>query len=51
MKRSEMLQNMSIGSNGVDHVCWLRKIYKQLHLANLCVNDTSSASFASTFVQ
>jgi hypothetical protein len=29
----------------------LRKISMQLRLANFCVNGTSSASFASTFVQ
>jgi hypothetical protein len=36
-KRSETLQNMSFGSNGVDHVRSLRKISKQLPLANLCL--------------
>jgi hypothetical protein len=51
MKRSETPQNMSFGSNGVDQVRSLRKILKQLHLANYCVNGTSSASFATTFVQ
>jgi hypothetical protein len=29
----------------------LRKIPTRLYLANLCVNGTSTASFASTFVQ
>jgi hypothetical protein len=29
--------NMSFGSNGVDHVRSLRKISKQLPLANLCL--------------
>jgi hypothetical protein len=42
---------MSFGSNGVDQVRSLPKILIQLHLANLCVNGASSASFASTFVQ
>jgi hypothetical protein len=46
-----MRQNMSFGSNGVDQVRSLPKILIQLHLANLCVNGASSASFASTFVQ
>ena len=36
-KRSEMLQNMSFGSNGGDEVRSLRKISTQLHLLNLCV--------------
>jgi hypothetical protein len=36
---------MSYGSNGVDRVRLLQKIPTQLHLANLCVNGTSSASF------
>jgi hypothetical protein len=42
---------MSFGSNGQDRVCWLRKIKTRLHLVNLCVKGSSSASFASTFVQ
>jgi hypothetical protein len=50
-KRSETPQNMSFGSNGVDRVRSLGKITTQLRLSNLCVNSTSSASFASTFVQ
>jgi hypothetical protein len=50
-KRSEMPQNMSFGANGVDQVRSLRTDATQLHLANLCVNGASSASFASSFVQ
>jgi hypothetical protein len=50
-KRSETLQNMSFGSNGVGQVRSLRKISTQLRLAKLCVNGASSASFASTFVE
>jgi hypothetical protein len=46
-----MLQNMSFGSNGVDQVRSLRKFLTQLRLANLSVNGTYSASFASTFEQ
>jgi hypothetical protein len=38
---------MSFESNGVDHVRSLRQISTQLHLANLCVNGATSASFAS----
>src|SRR6185436_15088285 len=36
-------QNMSLGSNGVDHVRWLRKTPTQLRGMNFC---TSSARFA-----
>jgi hypothetical protein len=49
-KRCETTQNISFRSNGVNRVCSLRKILTQLHLANLCVNGTSSVHFASTFV-
>jgi hypothetical protein len=42
---------MSSGSNGVDQVRSLRKISMRLRLVNLCVNGSSSTSFASTFVQ
>ena len=41
-------QNMSLGSNGVDRVRWLRKIPKRLHGTNFC---TSSARFAPSFVR
>jgi hypothetical protein len=51
MKRSEIPQNKSFGSSGVDRVRSLRKIMTGLCLANLCVNGTSSASFALTFEQ
>jgi hypothetical protein len=50
-KRSETPQNMRFWSNGVEWVRSLRKIPTQRCLANLCDNGTSSASFASTFVQ
>jgi hypothetical protein len=49
-KWSEKPQNMCFCSNGVDPVRSLRKMPKQLRLANLGVNSASSASFASTFV-
>jgi hypothetical protein len=42
---------MSFGSKGVDRLRSLRKKLTQLHLANLCINGASSASFAPTFVQ
>jgi hypothetical protein len=50
-KRSEMPQYMSFRSNGVDVVRSFLKILKQLRLANLCINGTYSASFATTFMQ
>jgi hypothetical protein len=50
-KRSEMPQNMSFGSNGVDELRSLQKLQTQLCLANLCINGPTSASFASSFVQ
>jgi hypothetical protein len=40
-KRSEMPQNMSFGSNGVDRVRSLRNIQTKVCLANFCVNGTS----------
>jgi hypothetical protein len=42
-KWSEMPQNMSFGSNGVDRVRSLRKILMRPCLANLCIHGTSSA--------
>jgi hypothetical protein len=50
-KRSKTRQNMSFRSNGVDHVRSLRNFPTKHRLAILCVNGTSSAIFASTFVQ
>jgi hypothetical protein len=50
-KRSEMPQNMSFWSNGLDRVRSLRNIQTWLCVATLCVNGTCSARFASTFVQ
>ena len=41
-----MHQNMSLGSNGMDWVCWLRKIPTRLRGTNFC---TSSARFAPSF--
>jgi hypothetical protein len=49
--RSKMPKHMSFWSNGLDRVRSLRKIQVRLCLANLCVNGTSSASFASIFAQ
>ena len=44
----EILQNMNLGSNGVDRVLLLRKIPMRLHRTNFC---TSSACFAPSFVR
>src|SRR6185437_15423468 len=46
-KLYETHQNMSLGSNGVDCVRWLRKISSRLRATNFC---TSSARFAPSFV-
>ena len=43
--------NMSLGSNGVDRVHSLRKIWTQLRGTNFCINFTSSAHFAPSFMQ
>src|SRR6185437_3805609 len=50
-KHYETHTNMSLGSNGVDWVCSLRKILMRLHGTNFCINCTSSTSFAPSFVQ
>src|SRR6185437_13437475 len=50
-KCTQMVQNnenMSLGSNGVDRVCSLRKIPMQLRGTNFC---TGSARFAPSFVR
>ena len=44
-------QNISLGSNGVDWVCSLRKIPTWLRGTNFCINCTSSPCFASSFMQ
>src|SRR6185312_7894123 len=43
--------NMSLGSNRVDKVCSLRIILMRLRGKNFCINCTSSARFALSFVQ
>src|SRR6185312_7641874 len=43
-------QNMSLGFNGVDWVCSLRKIPMRLHGTNLCISCTNSTRFAPCFV-
>ena len=44
-------QNMSLGSNGVDQVCSLRKITTWLRGTNFCINCTSSPRFTPSFMQ
>ena len=50
-KHYETHQNMSLGSNGVDQVLWLRKITMRLHGTNFFINCTSSVCFATSFMQ
>src|SRR6185436_5940726 len=45
-KYYETHENLSLGLNGVGRVHSLRKIPKQLHGTNLCINCTSSTRFA-----
>ena len=49
-KHYETRQYMNLGSNGVGRVHSLRKIPKQLHGTNLCINCTSSTRFAPSFM-
>jgi len=46
-KHYERHQNMCLGSNGVDHVCLLRKITTRLRGTNFCLNWTSSVCTSS----
>ena len=50
-KHFETYQNMSLGPNGVDWVCLLRKILTWLRGTNICINCDSSLCFASSFMQ
>ena len=50
-KHYEMHQNMSLGSNGLNQVRWLRKITKRLRGKNFCINCTSSVCFATSSMQ
>ena len=47
----ETYQNMSLGCNGVDWVCSLRKIQMWLRGPYFCINSTSSHCFAPSFMQ
>ena len=50
-KHYETHQNKSLWSYGVDWVCSLREILKRLCGTNICINCTSSAHFAPSFVE
>jgi len=50
-KWKETHQNMSLGSNGVDRERLLQKILTRHHGLNFCINCTSLACFAASFVQ
>ena len=50
-KHYETHQNLSLGSNGVDQVCSLRKITTWLRGTNFCINCTSSPRFTPSFMQ
>ena len=50
-KHYAMLQNLSLGSNGVDWVRLLRKIRMWLRGTNFCINCTSSHRFEPSFMQ
>ena len=50
-KHYETHQNMSLWPNGVDQVHLLQKIPMRLRGTNFCINCTSSAHFAPSFVQ
>ena len=49
-KHYERLQNMSLGSNGLDQVRLLGKITTWLRGTNFCINCTSSVCFAPSFM-
>jgi len=50
-KYYEIDRNISLWSNGVDGVRWLRKITTRLRGTNFCINYTSSVCFATSFMQ
>ena len=50
-KRKETPQKMSLGSNGVLRERSLRKNLTRHHCTNFCINCTSLARFAPSFVQ
>jgi len=50
-KYYETDQNISLGSNRVDGLCWLRKITTRLRGTNFCINCISSVGFGTSFTQ
>ena len=50
-KHYETHHNMSLGFNGMDRVPSLQKIQMRLRCTNFCINCTSSARFAPSFMQ
>src|SRR6185503_10334630 len=50
-KQKETHENMSLGSNCVDREHPLRKILTRQRCTNFCINCTSLARFAPSFVQ
>src|SRR6185503_6440689 len=50
-KWKEMYQNMTLDSNGVDRERLLRKFLTTHRGTNFCINCTSLACFAASFVQ
>ena len=50
-KHYETHQNMSLVSNGVHQVRWLRKITSWHRGTNFCINCTSSVCFAISFMK
>src|SRR6185312_5289379 len=50
-KQKETYENMSLGSNCVDRERPFREILKRLRCTNFCINCTSLARFAPSFVQ
>ena len=51
LKRKGTHQNLSLRSNGVDRERLLRKILTRHRGTNFCINCTSLARFAASFVQ
>ena len=50
-KYYETDRNISLGSNRVDGLCWLRKITTRLRGTNFCINCISSVRFGTSFTQ
>ena len=50
-KHYEMHQNMSLGSNGVDRLGSFQKIPMRFRGTNFCINFSSSARFAPSFMK